>query len=158
MAQSSSSLRRLDPECGTAPAFQAYFDQPSHAQRSLSDEDATIYQLFFRDTPTVAARKSDTAAAVETPNLHYVELGAFNGITESNTRFFDLCLGWEGYVRTSVCVCVYMPIVILYRSMALAIGEPITPAAVYHCVTGIYAYRTRSWTKRTDTRTKSSSN
>jgi hypothetical protein len=26
----------------------------------------------------------------------YVELGAFSGMHESNTRFFDECLGWEG--------------------------------------------------------------
>jgi len=26
----------------------------------------------------------------------YVEMGAFDGVVESNTRFFDECLGWEG--------------------------------------------------------------
>ncbi len=26
----------------------------------------------------------------------YVELGAFDGRSESNTRFFDICLGWDG--------------------------------------------------------------
>jgi hypothetical protein len=26
----------------------------------------------------------------------YVELGAFQGRAESNSAFFDLCLGWKG--------------------------------------------------------------
>eukprot|EP00797_Seminavis_robusta_P011913 Sro190_g082010.1 n/a (206) ;mRNA; f:89764-90381 len=29
-------------------------------------------------------------------NGTYVELGAFDGSTDSNTRFFDRCLGWKG--------------------------------------------------------------
>ena len=27
---------------------------------------------------------------------NYIELGAFDGEAESNTRLFDLCLGWKG--------------------------------------------------------------
>lgn len=30
------------------------------------------------------------------PPFSYLEIGAYNGIDESNTRFFDVCLGWNG--------------------------------------------------------------
>jgi Methyltransferase FkbM domain len=54
-------------------------------ERTRLDEDKRIYHLFFRHLD----RK-------ETQDFHYVELGAFDGIQESNTRFFDVCLGWDG--------------------------------------------------------------
>jgi Methyltransferase FkbM domain len=44
-----------------------------------------IYQTFFKD-------KLRNGTTVGT----YVKLGAFNGQEESNSRFFDLCLGWKG--------------------------------------------------------------
>jgi hypothetical protein len=40
----------------------------------------------------VASRFEETLL----PKGTYIELGAFDGKTESNTIFFDKCLGWEG--------------------------------------------------------------
>lgn len=51
--------------------------------RSVHNEDHTIYNTFFKDRPM---DKIGT----------YIELGAFDGMRESNTHFFDSCLGWEG--------------------------------------------------------------
>jgi hypothetical protein len=51
--------------------------------RSANHEDITIYNSFFKDT---WADKTGV----------YVEMGAWNGQQESNTRFFDECLGWDG--------------------------------------------------------------
>lgn len=66
--------------CGSSPQFHQYFTRTG-GERSRLDEDRTIFTTFFSDT-----MESGT----------YIELGAYNGITESNTRFFDQCLGWEG--------------------------------------------------------------
>lgn len=70
-------------ECGRAPAFGAFFQQ-NMTRRSSRGEDRAIYRRFFLNT------KGDTH------NFTYVELGGFNGMEESNTRFFDACLGWDG--------------------------------------------------------------
>jgi hypothetical protein len=48
-----------------------------------------IYELFF-----LAFQEQGITAAME--NFTYVELGAFNGVRESNSRFFDVCLEWNG--------------------------------------------------------------
>lgn len=94
--------------CGSPPLYETYFGQPKRMTRSMSDEDATIYNLFFRDYYTSTPERNNNnlhpkdataAAAADDKAFHYVELGAFNGITESNTRFYDECLGWEGYVE-----------------------------------------------------------
>jgi len=50
-------------------------------ERSRGNEDRTIYEWFFKDL-----KEKGT----------YLELGAFNGVSESNSRFFDECLEWEG--------------------------------------------------------------
>ena len=71
-------------ECGDGPDYEDYFSQPKQ-KRSSSNEDKDIYNRFFKDLPVEESSK-----------FKYVELGAFNGVEESNTRFFDLCLGWEG--------------------------------------------------------------
>jgi FkbM family methyltransferase len=33
---------------------------------------------------------------MEMERFKYIELGGYDGKTESNSRFFDVCLGWEG--------------------------------------------------------------
>jgi len=75
-----------DPECGSGPSFDWYFQNlsnPNH--RSVNNEDKTIYNtLFQRDCQDPQKRHT------------YIELGAFDGLTESNTRFFDKCLNWDG--------------------------------------------------------------
>lgn len=67
--------------CGKAPDFGAFFKLDKH-QRSRLDEDKFIYETFFRNKTVT--------------NGTYVELGAYDGIQESNSRFFDKCLGWKG--------------------------------------------------------------
>ena len=41
-----------------------------------------MYETFFKNHPGF--------------NGTYLELGAYDGSQESNSRFFDLCLGWKG--------------------------------------------------------------
>jgi hypothetical protein len=74
--------------CGTKQSnFDLYWTL-TYTERSRADEDKAIYNIFFRHT----APDDNTQQG----NFHYVELGAFDGRTESNTRFFDICLGWTG--------------------------------------------------------------
>lgn len=74
--------------CGIYPNFDTYFNMPTvgprnDPQRSANDEDKTIYDLFFKHDHDLAEIGS------------VVEMGAFNGIQESNSRFFETCLGWN---------------------------------------------------------------
>jgi len=82
---SASTESKIIPaeECGSGPEFQEFF-QLSHEKRSRQNEDKIIYELLFK------GNMKDNAKGT------YVELGAFDGVRESNTRFFDVCLGWEG--------------------------------------------------------------
>jgi hypothetical protein len=73
-----------DVLCGTSPNFETYFSKDEF-QRSANDEDKTIYDLFFKDA-------NDNGKGIKGS---VVEMGAYNGIRESNSRFFDVCLGWE---------------------------------------------------------------
>ena len=66
--------------CGESPMFDTFFNR-SLEEHSRLGEDRLIYNLFFQSRAQPG---------------RYVEMGAFNGIRESNTRFFDECLGWEG--------------------------------------------------------------
>ncbi|KAL3911633.1 MAG: hypothetical protein SGILL_007204, partial [Bacillariaceae sp.] len=70
--------------CGGAPDFDEYFEQ-DFMSRSRFHEDKAIYNLFFKDQIM-----NDTQTGT------YIELGAFDGMRESNTRFFEECLGWKG--------------------------------------------------------------
>jgi hypothetical protein len=67
--------------CGTGQDFEDFF-KLSHQVRSRLKEDLTIYNLFFKN------KLNNTGT--------YVELGAFDGSIEANTKFFDICLGWKG--------------------------------------------------------------
>lgn len=67
--------------CGPAPNYTKYFEGGSK-QRSGDGEDKVIYELFFKNTTSI---ERGTA----------VEMGAYNGIQQSNSRFFDICLGWD---------------------------------------------------------------
>lgn len=69
-------------ECGEGPMFDKFFNQ-SEMKRSRAREDKILYEAFFRKRGAAFKGK-------------YVELGAFDGVKASNSRFFDLCLGWEG--------------------------------------------------------------
>ncbi len=59
--------------------------------RSRFHEDKIIYDLFKNTTIP-----SSTTEETLLPRGTYVELGAFDGKEESNTIFFDKCLGWKG--------------------------------------------------------------
>lgn len=81
------NTRTTDATCGEQPDYLEFFRLPK-SQRSRLFEDKIIYDTFFK--PTTAQ-----ASNAQMP-LTYVELGAFDGKEESNTRFFDMCLGWDG--------------------------------------------------------------
>ena len=73
-------------ECGVSPRFDGFFSLNSN-QRSANNEDKWIYEnLFSKDN------KNNTGRAPGT----FVEIGAFDGMRESNSRFFEACLGWKG--------------------------------------------------------------
>jgi len=70
--------------CGEGPEYKKFFGLDD-IQHSGSKEDSMIYDLVFKGMP-----KGNHS------QMRYLELGDFNGREESNTRFFDECLGWEG--------------------------------------------------------------
>jgi Methyltransferase FkbM domain len=70
--------------CGQAPTFDMFWTLDAK-QRSRLNEDRIIYNFFFKYMDQTEAN-----------DFRYLELGAFDGVEESNTRFFDVCLGWEG--------------------------------------------------------------
>eukprot|EP00956_Cyclotella_meneghiniana_P008511 scaffold11529_cov44-Cyclotella_meneghiniana.AAC.1 len=83
MRQSSQEL------CGKYPDYFEFFRLPK-SQHSRLFEDKIIYDAFFK--PNAAQAKEGGTPPYGT----YVELGAFDGREESNTVFFDTCLGWDG--------------------------------------------------------------
>jgi hypothetical protein len=71
--------------CGPGPTYASYWNQPTvdgTTHRSVNNEDKTIFEQYI--------------LPLSIPNGTYVEVGAYNGLTASNSRFFDLCLGWNG--------------------------------------------------------------
>lgn len=91
---------KRDELCGTYPDFETYFNMPglgprNDPQRSANNEDKTIYELFFKDTVSTATN-TDPDSVISPPEVgNVVEMGAFNGVQESNSRFFETCLGWN---------------------------------------------------------------
>jgi hypothetical protein len=78
-----TSISSPASECGNSPDFEEFF-KLSVKQRSHFNEDKIVYETLFKNKMNGA----DTGT--------YVELGAFEGRAESNSAFFDLCLGWKG--------------------------------------------------------------
>jgi hypothetical protein len=72
-------------ECGSPPHYDQYFKQ-SLQVRSKNNEDHDLFNKVFKDS----------AELLDSFGSTYVEIGAFDGIRESNSRFFDVCLGWDG--------------------------------------------------------------
>ena len=68
--------------CGIPPAYDKWFSR-DYKGRSANQEDKTIYQHFFKD---IGPQFRGT----------FVEMGAFDGIEESNSLFFETCAGWDG--------------------------------------------------------------
>jgi hypothetical protein len=85
-ARKSSFHMIPSKECGAAPTFDGFFALRAN-QRSANNEDKWIYENLF-----LGQNNNSTGRAPGT----YVEIGAFNGMEESNSRFFEVCLGWEG--------------------------------------------------------------
>ena len=54
---------------------------------SVWEEDLVIFDAFFKDTLMNRSSSSD---------MFYLEIGGHNGVRSSNTRLFDVCLGWGG--------------------------------------------------------------
>jgi hypothetical protein len=75
--------------CGVSPDFNVWSSIPHVTNRSRYGEDMKIYNLFFKDHNIYNNNNNNN-------NMTYVELGAFDGIRESNTHFYDYCLGWNG--------------------------------------------------------------
>jgi len=73
-------------ECGESPDFGPWWNLDEMKRSSLG-EDKFIYETFFKDYSYSGQNNFKGT---------YLELGAYNGIQESNTRFFDVCLGWKG--------------------------------------------------------------
>mmetsp|Transcript_18796 Transcript_18796/g.51473 ORF Transcript_18796/g.51473 Transcript_18796/m.51473 type:complete len:345 (+) Transcript_18796:211-1245(+) len=75
-------------ECGEGNSTSQFapFFQLGNKDRSRLREDEIIFKTVFANHALVTNEQVGT----------YVELGAFDGRTESNTRFFDVCLGWKG--------------------------------------------------------------
>lgn len=74
--------------CGDHPSYKPYFNLPGLDQRSANNEDWTLFHNLFNATGEDNDSYAQTRGSM-------VELGAFNGLRESNSRFFDLCLGWD---------------------------------------------------------------
>lgn len=81
--------------------YSKFFSQNLEVHSRLN-EDKTIYNVFFKKRSS--NNISNTTDGVTNTNQEeqgpwrgtFLELGAFNGMNEANSRFFDLCLGWEG--------------------------------------------------------------
>lgn len=73
----------IDANCGTSPQYASWFAQGLQ-NRSVHGEDRVLYERLFRHVKPGSPRGT------------YVELGAYNGVQESNSRFYDVCLGWNG--------------------------------------------------------------
>jgi hypothetical protein len=71
--------------CGSGPNYEPWFQQPVEL-RSEHDEDKLIYETFFKWLGDEVTKR----------DYIFVELGGYNGLTGSNSRFFDVCLGWQG--------------------------------------------------------------
>jgi FkbM family methyltransferase len=84
-------FKALPKECGAPPHYADFFQQ-TWRFHSRVKEDETIYKLFLQ--PKLAPAKATNNNS--TSQYSYVELGAFDGVKESNSRFFDDCLKWPG--------------------------------------------------------------
>ena len=84
-----------DDECGEGPDFQKFFDQDMKV-RSRLNEDKNIYEYFFKNKNRQNKTTTESPLSPSSSSFTYLEIGAFDGKQESNSRFFDVCLGWDG--------------------------------------------------------------
>mmetsp|Transcript_7533 Transcript_7533/g.9601 ORF Transcript_7533/g.9601 Transcript_7533/m.9601 type:complete len:326 (+) Transcript_7533:2-979(+) len=79
--EESWSVSYATDECGSSSQYEAFFNQ-TYKSRSRLNEDKIIFNTFFNQTSV----KDGT----------FVEMGAYDGKQESNSRFYETCLGWTG--------------------------------------------------------------
>lgn len=79
--------------CGAAPDFPTFFSK-SLNERSANSEDRDVYKLFFKEEEE-EEEEIEKAKNGRLGNPSIVELGAFDGLRESNSHFFETCLGWD---------------------------------------------------------------
>jgi Methyltransferase FkbM domain len=90
----SDPTSRNETVCGPSPTFESFWTLDED-HRSSSNEDKTIYEMFFKRTKS-STTSTSSSSATDSKRFRYLELGAFDGVRESNTRFYDECLGWDG--------------------------------------------------------------
>eukprot|EP00546_Thalassionema_frauenfeldii_P020788 CAMPEP_0178898372 /NCGR_PEP_ID=MMETSP0786-20121207/2294_1 /TAXON_ID=186022 /ORGANISM="Thalassionema frauenfeldii, Strain CCMP 1798" /LENGTH=330 /DNA_ID=CAMNT_0020569083 /DNA_START=30 /DNA_END=1019 /DNA_ORIENTATION=- len=71
-----------EEHCGPASDY-TFFSRKGFV-RSINNEDQGMYRHFFKPEDNEPAVKGTV-----------VEMGAYNGMDQSNSRFFDVCLGWD---------------------------------------------------------------
>ena len=77
-----------DEICGSYPHYKEFFSLNKYMRSdTLNKEDYTIYKTFFEKYT------SDKSSAPIKGSV--VEMGAYDGLQQSNSRFFEECLGWE---------------------------------------------------------------
>lgn len=79
-ARSPKEKRLAAQICGDGPRFVKWYEQGSD-KRALKDEDKILYENFFQHAGN---------------DMNYLEIGGYDGMSESVSRFYDLCLGWKG--------------------------------------------------------------
>lgn len=75
-----------DEICGNGPNYETFFSR-AYTERSVNNEDKTIYDMLFKP-----GEEDEEDAAIRG---NIVEMGAFDGVRESNSRFYEICLGWN---------------------------------------------------------------
>jgi len=98
------SAENITYSASTNPKFKIFFPKHDHTSNtelcikewyenkqkyrgkgmSVWEEDLVIYDAFFKDT------------MINSSDMFYLEIGGHNGVRSSNTRLFDVCLGWSG--------------------------------------------------------------
>lgn len=90
-ARAPMAAFRIDGTTFDASPCRLGFCVSRVSKRSRFHEDKIIYDLFKNVTLPSSPHEESPL-----PRGTYLELGAFDGRDESNTMFFDKCLGWDG--------------------------------------------------------------
>jgi hypothetical protein len=78
-------------DCGAAPNYEAFF-KLGYKDRSRENEDKELYYTLFKEKlGDAGARRNIKPRERET----IVELGAYDGSQETNSKFYERCLGWK---------------------------------------------------------------
>lgn len=78
-----------DEICGSYPHYKDFFSLNKYMRSDPANhEDYTIYKTFFEKYTSSDESRAPIKGSV-------VEMGAYDGLQQSNSRFFEECLGWE---------------------------------------------------------------